>query len=59
MNSRISLSLEAALLVSLVAWQLPASAQVQDKDFRDAFSQGVKLVREKQLAAAQAPWRRP
>ena len=42
------------LFVSLTALQ-PVSAQEKYKDFRDAFSQGVKLVREKQLAAAQEP----
>jgi tetratricopeptide (TPR) repeat protein len=55
MNCRIRLSLGAALLVSLAALLPPASAQEKYKDFRDAFSQGVKLVRDKQLAAAQEP----
>lgn len=54
MNGRICFSLGATLFVLLAALQ-PVSAQEKYKDFRDAFNQGVKLVREKQLAAAQEP----
>lgn len=55
MNRRNCFSLGAILIVLLAALQLPASAQEKYKDYRDAFSQGVKLLREKQFAAAQAP----
>jgi tetratricopeptide (TPR) repeat protein len=55
MNVRPCLSLVTALFMSLASLPSAASAQETYKNFRDAFSQGVKLVREKQLAAAQAP----
>lgn len=55
MSGRIHLISLGTILVSLASLLPPATAQEKYKDFRDAFSQGVKLVREKQLAAAQAP----
>lgn len=54
MSSRIPLILPTAIIF-LVALLSSSSAQEQYKNYGDAFSQGAKLIRDKQLAAAQAP----
>jgi tetratricopeptide (TPR) repeat protein len=55
MTARIPRLLLAVLLVVAAAWPSPSLAQEKYKNYSDAFSQGNKLVREKQLAAAQEP----
>jgi tetratricopeptide (TPR) repeat protein len=51
----ISSLTSALLLAGLTALAPPAAGQEKYKDFSDAYRQGTKLVRDKQLAAAQEP----
>jgi tetratricopeptide (TPR) repeat protein len=55
MNGRIPRLLLAVLLIVPAAWPSQSSAQDKYKNYSEAFSAGNKLVREKQLAAAQEP----
>jgi tetratricopeptide (TPR) repeat protein len=55
MHRPLRFASRALLAVLLCGWCAVASAQEKYKNFNDAMSQGVKLVRDMQFAAAQEP----